>query len=215
MTTRILDDWLLLPERFALHEPSATAVLADVHLGYSAARQRLGDAIPSRSVEEELQPLADAARMHDIRHLVVAGDLFECGYDADLWQRWLDVLAELRIRLAGVVPGNHDRGIDAVGNGLVFADGFDLGGWRILHGDEPTTAAKTVSGHWHPALRWRRRKVPCYLVRGKHLVLPAFSLDTAGADINADPRWRQWDCIAICENKLIRKQPVCADDVSA
>ena len=73
---RILEDWLLLPQRVAVHEPSATAVLADVHLGYSAARQRLGDSIPWRSVEEEMQPLVSAALTHDICAVVVAGDLF-------------------------------------------------------------------------------------------------------------------------------------------
>ena len=52
---RLFDEWQLLPQRFAVHEPSATAVLADVHLGYTAARQRLGDAIPWRTVVEEMQ----------------------------------------------------------------------------------------------------------------------------------------------------------------
>src|SRR5438105_15682784 len=91
------EDWLLLPERIALHDPSATAVLADVHLGYSAARQRLGDAIPWRTVAEEIRPLAWAAKTHDIQHLVVAGDLFERGFDAAILQQFLDVLDGLRI----------------------------------------------------------------------------------------------------------------------
>src|SRR5438105_11261237 len=95
------EDWLLLPERIALHEPSATAVLADVHLGYSAARQRLGDAIPSRSVADEMRPLLDAARLHAITQVIVAGDLFERGYDADIQQQLLDVFARHNIRFVG------------------------------------------------------------------------------------------------------------------
>src|SRR5262245_694697 len=109
---RVLDHWLLLPERIALHEPSATAVIADVHLGYSAARLKQGDAVPVRSVREELQPLIDAARVHDLRSVIVAGDFFERGYDAKLADDFLEVLKSLRIDCAGIVPGNHDRGIE-------------------------------------------------------------------------------------------------------
>ena len=101
---RILGDWLLLPKRFALHEPSGTAVLADLHLGYSAARQRLGDAIPLRGVEEELAPLIAAAAVHPIHALVVAGDLFERGFDAAIFQEWLDVLDRLKIRFLDWSP---------------------------------------------------------------------------------------------------------------
>ncbi|HZZ77046.1 MAG TPA: metallophosphoesterase [Gemmataceae bacterium] len=202
MSIRWSEDWLLLPQRFALHVPSATAVLADIHLGYTAARQRLGDAIPSRSVDDEMQPLTQAAAMHDIRALVVAGDLFERRFEPDLWQRWLDLLARLEIWVAGVVPGNHDRGIEAIGSDLLHPAGYALAGWQIVHGDTSTRQARTISGHWHPALRHPRRKVPCFLARGQHLVLPAFSLDAAGMDVDAEPRWRAWQRIAVESIKL-------------
>ena len=196
---RILGDWLLLPQRFALHEPSGTAVLADLHLGYSAARQRLGDAIPGRGVEEELAPLIAAAAVHPIHALVVAGDLFERGFDAAIFQEWLDVLDRLKIRFLGLVPGNHDRiGPQTPHAALpIFPDGYDLAGWQIRHGDEPSDDGRSVTGHWHPALRLKRRKRPCFLVHGQRLILPAFSLDAAGADVRSDPRWRGWDCYVI------------------
>jgi metallophosphoesterase superfamily enzyme len=197
---RVLDDWLLLPQRFALHLPTATAVLADVHLGYSAARQRLGDAIPFRSVADEMQPLAVAAGGHDIRAVIVAGDLFERGFEDSIWQDWLDVLNRLRIRFVGLVPGNHDRGAGDLTQ--AFPKGYDLAGWRICHGDEPCASAKTISGHWHPAVRWRRGKRPCFLVRGQHLILPAFSPDAAGADVDADSRWHDWQRLMIVGNRV-------------
>lgn len=196
---RVFNDWLLLPQRLAVHEPSATAVLADLHLGYSAARQRLGDAIPSRGVQEELAPLIAAAAACDIRAIVVAGDLFERGYDIAIFQQWLELLERLKIRFLGLVPGNHDRiRLDAPPAGLpIFRAGYDLAGWRIRHGDGPCDEERSIIGHWHPAIRVRRRKQPCFLVRGERLVLPAFSLDAAGADVGKDPRWRDWDRYAI------------------
>lgn len=192
---RWCDDWLLLPQRIALHEPSATAVIADVHLGYSAARQRQGDAIPSRTVAEEMQPLADAARLADIRSVIVAGDLFERGFDADLFAQFLAVLDRLDIVFTGLVPGNHDRGVEAAGGSLpLHASGYDLAGWHIVHGDGPLETERIIAGHWHPAVRWQRRKLPCFLAKRHRLILPAFSLDAAGVELN----WPDWDSYPVC-----------------
>lgn len=198
------DTWRLLPQRFALHLPSATAVLADLHLGYNAARQRLGDAIPGRTVREELQPLLDAALSHGIRGLVVAGDLFEKGFDPPLYQQFVAVLSDLGIALLGIVPGNHDRGIEKVAQLPIFPAGFDLAGWHIVHGDQSIESRRTISGHWHPAIRWRARKVPCFLLTDSQLILPAFSLDAAGVDVAGDPRWRDRECYAIWGDDVIR-----------
>jgi metallophosphoesterase superfamily enzyme len=200
----LFEQWRLLPQRFAVHEFSATAVIADVHLGYTAARQRLGDAIPWRSVAEEMQPLIDAAQSVDIRALIVAGDLFERGFDASLCQQFLDVLARLDIALLGLIPGNHDRGLDQATYMPLFPDGYDLAGWRIVHGDQPRANTPTVMGHWHPAIRLKRRKVPCFLANCHQLILPAFSLDAAGVDVRADPRWRDWDCYAVDGNDVMK-----------
>ncbi len=201
---RFHDDWLLLPHRFAVHEPSATAVLADVHLGYSAARQRQGDAVPSRSVLEEMQPLGDAARLYEFRNVIVAGDLFERGFDEAIAQQFLAVLARLNLRCLGLVPGNHDRGSERAPSGLpIFTDGYDLAGWRIVHGDQPSVEAKVVMGHWHPARCWKGRKTPCFLTRPTQLILPAFSLDAAGVDVGMDSRWKDWACSLIVGRQVL------------
>ena len=203
----VFEDWHLLPQRLALHVPTATAVLADVHLGYSAARQRLGDAIPWRTVAEELQPLADAVQTHDIRAVIVAGDLFERGYDAMLHQQFLEVLEQLGIHFLGLVPGNHDRGTDKATTPLpLFPDGYELADWHILHGDQPSTYSRIVMGHWHPALRLRGGKHPCFLAREAQLILPAFSLDAAGVDVRKDRRWDGWGCYMIDGNEVIRAE---------
>ena len=187
-------DWLLLPERIALHESSATAVIADVHLGYAQARRRLGDAIPLRRVRDEIIPLALAAKSHRIEHLIIAGDLFERGYDAEICAEFLDVLAEWRIACIGVVPGNHDRGIDKFANALpVLADPFDLAGWQITHGDGNIIGERIIQGHEHPATRIGRRKTPCFMTRETRLILPAFSRDAAGVNVDGEERWRGWE----------------------
>jgi metallophosphoesterase superfamily enzyme len=84
-----------------------------------------------------------------------------------------------------------------------FADGFELAGWHIVHGDQPIADTHAVMGHWHPAVRRNGRKVPCFLARGGQIVLPAFSLDAAGVEVRDDPRWRGWNRYAIVGNDVI------------
>src|SRR5262245_47780482 len=103
-------DWLLTPARVAVHIPTATAVVADLHLGYAEARQRAGDAVPARSVTELLQPLADAMRQYQAPRLVIAGDLFEAGVNDAVLAEFLSWVAESQVELVAVIPGNHDRG---------------------------------------------------------------------------------------------------------
>jgi metallophosphoesterase superfamily enzyme len=196
--TLLFNEWRLLPQRFAVHVPTATAVLADLHLGYTAARQRLGDAIPNRGVFEEMQPLADAAAALKVGKLIVAGDLFERRFDAEFYHQFLNVLDRLKIEFVGLVPGNHDRGVGRAERRLpLFPDGYDLNGWHIVHGDRPIEKPRAVFGHLHPAVRVNGSKQPCFLTRGTHLILPAFSLDAAGIDVSAHSRWSDWSCYSV------------------
>lgn len=190
---RFCDEWLLLPQRLAYHEPTASVVVADLHLGYTAVRQHLGDAIPARSIHEELQPLLKVASGFPVRRLVVAGDLFERGFDEMRFRDLQAILDQTGILELAVVPGNHDRGIERYAEKVsLFPQGYDLAGWHICHGDQPIAAARAIFGHWHPATRQRGRKLPCFLTRETQLVLPAFSLDAAGVDLRKDPRWAGW-----------------------
>src|SRR4051794_7960092 len=129
---RVLDEWLLTPVRAAIHLPTATAVAADLHLGYDRVRRRGGEAVPARSVAAELAPLGRLLGEQGVRRLVVAGDLFEdgrCQRD-ELVAGLQDWLREAGVELVGVVPGNHDRGLGE-GQLPVCRDGLTLGEWRV------------------------------------------------------------------------------------
>src|SRR5262245_18204032 len=123
-------DWLLTAERAAVYLPEATAVVADVHLGYDRARRRSGEAVPLIDLDTTLAGLRRLVARTDVRLLVIAGDLFEDGRrgegaaDLALW------LADLRVELTAVVPGNHDRGLAVSDAALpVSPRGFALGPW--------------------------------------------------------------------------------------
>ncbi|MFO0877748.1 MAG: hypothetical protein U0840_10380 [Gemmataceae bacterium] len=197
-------DWRLTPERAAIHLPTATVVVADLHLGYDRVRQRSGEAIPFRSLEGELRPLRDLLAREGLHRLAIAGDLFEDprrGRDelvADLCG-WLE---EVGAELVGVVPGNHDRGL--AGAALPLApNGLELGVWHIVHGDQPLPDGPVMQGHDHPSLRWGQAAGPCFLVSDRHVVLPAYSRDAAGVNVLTQRRWEQHRCVVVAGTELL------------
>ncbi len=200
----VLDDWLLTPERAALHLPTATAVVADVHLGYGAARRRSGDAVPLPDLVTTFTTLQPLVKKHSLRQLVVAGDLFEAGAHGELVDALLAWCASLSLELA-VVPGNHDRGFARTAAALsVYADGVTLGRWRVVHGDETLPDGAIVQGHEHPWARWGPRLGgPCYLISEQRLILPAFSRDAAGVNVLGDSRWQAFRCCVIAGERVL------------
>jgi putative SbcD/Mre11-related phosphoesterase len=202
---RVLDDWLLTSARAAIHLPTATAVVADLHLGYGDARHRRGDAVPMHSAAVVLEPLAAVMKAHQIRRLVVAGDLFEAGPVPALVAEILAWCASRAVQLHGVVPGNHDRGLAAKAPTLpVYPHGVALGRWRVVHGDGALPDGLLVQGHEHPVARWTDGiGGPCYLVGRRRIVLPAFSADAAGVNVINVPRWRSLRCWVIAGERVL------------
>jgi putative SbcD/Mre11-related phosphoesterase len=192
-------EWLLTAERVAIHLPTRTGVAADLHLGYDQARQRRGDAVPITGLDDLLRALASLTAAHGLRRLVIAGDLFEDAAGRALVPDLLRWLAGHDLELAGVVPGNHDRGLARTDAGLpVCPDGVRLGDWLMVHGDGALPPGRLVLGHFHPCLRWGGRlAAPCYLIGDGQLVLPAFSPDAAGVDVLGGRRWRDHRCAVI------------------
>jgi putative SbcD/Mre11-related phosphoesterase len=184
-------EWELTPWRAAVHLPTATAVIADVHLGYDRARRRKGDAVPLIPVEEQMAPLLALAAATEVRRLIVAGDLFEMRPGFELVQEFLCCLAEAKMELVAVIPGNHDRHIGKHRFYLPLRERtIALGGWTLQHGDGKLSTGPVVHGHIHPAVRLSKRQLaPCYLVAPGRIVLPAFSQEAAGFNIVGDRKW--------------------------
>jgi metallophosphoesterase superfamily enzyme len=222
---RVLHDWLLTPQCVAVHLPTRTGVVADLHLGYAEARRRRGDAVPSESVAELLRPLNCVRQQHYIRQLVIAGDLLEDGDCREALADFLKWLDRSAMTLVAVVPGNHDLGLEASvpaqSRLLLSPQGVDVGAWRIVHGEGPLPDVPVVYGHFHPYLRWspqsranrprftRSRFAPdiiagpCYLSGPQCLILPAFSKEASGVNILAARRWRDLRCHAIAGNRVL------------
>ncbi len=221
---RLHEGWLLTPEGGAIHQEEATAVIADVHLGYEWARGEAGDCVPAHSLAETLGRLERLLARAHVRRLIVAGDLVEsprpCARTAADVFRLNAWLSEREIDLT-VVLGNHDRSLPWIhsrerrtcSRPLELASARAVSGWTICHGDRPTDGERIVMGHHHPVLRAEGFAAPCFLVGAKLMVLPAFSFNTAGCDVatvKTPKAWREFDlrCVASTGGELLDFGPL-------
>jgi uncharacterized protein len=201
---RALSDWELTANRAAIHLPTRTAVIADLHLGYAEARRRDGDAVPTLSVAAVLAPLREEFAAHRVKYLVIAGDLFEAGASAEIIEELLTWLQHAGVELAAVVPGNHDGDLEKYDRLPVRASGLDLDGWQVVHGHDTRPLGPVVQGHEHPVLRWGNRPAaPCYLVAKRHLIVPAFSADAAGVNVLHGTAWSEHRCCVIAGTDVL------------
>ena len=202
---RVNKDWLLTPQRAAIHLPTATAVIADLHLGYNEARRQAGEAVPQVELDEVIAALGSLLAVYEPQRLLIAGDLFEDGRCATLAEGFLDWLREASLELVGIVPGNHDRGLKPGASRLpIYPESVPLGDWRVVHGDARLPRQPVIQGHCHPCLRCGSRiAAPCFLIAARHIILPAFSADAAGVNVFRNPQWRSYRCCAIAGDEVL------------
>lgn len=221
----VLHDWFLTPERVAIHWPNRIAVVADMHLGYSEARRRRGEAVPEDCTTALLEPLRCVLQEYSVQRLVVAGDLLEetdCPEALAAFVRWCEQSA---LKEIAIVPGNHDAGLEVplVAKSLLtfHPEGFEVDGWRIVHGEGRLPSGPLVHGHEHPWLRWSPKgralrprysgsriapatiDGPCYLSEPERLILPAYSTEAAGVNILSLRRWLSYQCHVIADDKVV------------
>jgi putative SbcD/Mre11-related phosphoesterase len=221
----LVDGWQPVPEGGAVHCGEATAVIADVHLGYEWARGAAGDCVPAHSLGETVAKLERLLAGRVIDRLIVAGDLVEsprpCGRTAADLARLVSWLHERGVRLV-LIRGNHDLSLAGMENrmfagfggaGIVVATRLPVGGWTIAHGHRPTRAPRLITGHHHPVLRVSGRVAPCFLVGASRIILPAFSDNAAGLDLataRLPESWRRLGlrCLASTGNELLDFGPL-------
>jgi putative SbcD/Mre11-related phosphoesterase len=201
---RVHIDWLLTPERAAVHLPTGTAVIADLHLGYSGARRRAGEAVPAMGIEEATAGLEPLLARERIARLVIAGDLVEGRMCNGLVQEFMNWLGERGVEL-GLARGNHDRGLEVEDLG---SPNSQVGAWRVAHGDAGLPRGPAVFGHYHPCLRLGGLRAPCFLIGARRIMLPAFSRDASGVNVLCR-RWpRGYRCAVIAGEQVLDFGPV-------
>lgn len=188
---------LLLAEGGVFLTDSSALVVADVHLGKSAAFRARGLPVPEGDNARDFLRLTAMVRKYDARHLIIAGDLFHApsSITPELESALKQFLTEIAIPVTLVV-GNHDAKISRLPRALTCVSQLDLAGLSILH--DPAHRASEhlhLAGHWHPVVKISEGnrtslRLPCFLFRQDVLVLPAFGSFTGGEVLKPMPEDR-------------------------
>lgn len=204
-----LDDGLCCVAPGGLFDPATrTLVVADVHAGYVRALQGRGYLLPGVDDGELLARIAGLRARLDPATVVIAGDVVhgpaslrpsadgECALDR--------LLAALDGCAAVLIPGNHDRGLDAAlaGRDVTVCARWTFGRHAAVHGDELDAlrseralargrGGRVVIGHHHPALVLRdasgaRTKVMAFAWAPGVVCLPALTPFARGGDLVLD-----------------------------
>jgi DNA ligase-associated metallophosphoesterase len=189
----------LLPERAVWREETRALFVADVHIGKAAAFRAAGLPAPAGTTRENLARLDALIAALRPRALIVLGDLFHAraAYrEASLaeFSAWRRAHAGLAIRL---VAGNHDLAAGTPPGELgleVVDEPHDCDGLLCRHTpleDDLDDGPPALAGHLHPAARLAgpghdRLRLPCFVLRGRQAILPAFGEFTGTAFAQAD-----------------------------
>lgn len=182
----------LLPEGAIYLADCATLVVADLHLGKSAAFRAKGLPVPEGDDARDLGRLRALVNKHAAARLMIAGDLFHApaGITPELEKAMEGFLDTIGIPVT-LVLGNHDAKIHNIPDRLHPRDLIELtNGLKIIH-DPADAEGKSLHlcGHLHPIVRISDGKrtslrFSCFLNRGTTLVLPSFGSFTGGAVIH-------------------------------
>ncbi|MGE5337018.1 MAG: ligase-associated DNA damage response endonuclease PdeM [Gemmatimonadota bacterium] len=201
--------WRLLSQRAAFVEDERVLVVADAHFGKAAAFRARGVPVPRGTTEDNLARLDDLIVQLGPLRLVLLGDLFHAREShspptVEAMTAWRRRRAALEIVL---VEGNHDHHAGAPPAALgirVEAEPWRSEGFAYCHHPHKVAAETVVAGHLHPCVRLYGRadeslRLPCFWLRDRLLVLPAFGEFTGGASIVREDGDR---VIAIAEERL-------------
>jgi hypothetical protein len=172
-----------------------TAVIADIHLGYSWAQRRRGELGPLADFRTREKLLAFCDELHP-HQIVFLGDLVHAPRPCEPERLWIEeTLTALANRAELIaVRGNHDRAFAREFGHLKITcvDSWSADALTAIHGDRLDFAFPEghilLLGHLHPCLGVKDasgagRKLPLFLATHSCVILPAFSPFARGYDV--------------------------------
>ncbi|MEB2871390.1 ligase-associated DNA damage response endonuclease PdeM [Pseudomonas rhizosphaerae] len=181
--------WLLADK--AIYWPERqTLLIADAHFGKAAAYRKLGQPVPQGTTTSNLQVIDRMLGKYPTQHLVFLGDFLHApgSHSAGTLSTlaaWRTELPDLRITL---IRGNHDKRAGDPPVELRFevvTEPLEMGPFALQHESDAHPSLHVLAGHIHPVYRLHGRgrqslRLPCYLLRNKVSLLPAFGAFTGG-----------------------------------
>jgi len=185
---------VLLAERAAYWQRARTLLVADPHFGKAAAFRAAGVPVPRGTTTASLARLDAALSRTRAARLVFLGDFLHAreGREPETTR----VVGDWRRRHASIdmvlVRGNHDKRAGDPGPEIdircVDAPVAELP-FVFTHKPAVSDDGYVICGHVHPAARLtgpgrESVRLPCFWIRSRTMVLPAFGEFTGVADID-------------------------------
>ena len=195
----------LLPSRGAYLPQHSTLLIADTHFGKEATFRGNQMPVPSGSTYTTLSVIAAMLQETNAQRLIFLGDFFHASSSksVDVMQsldKFFANHSEVEMQLT---LGNHDRRLGELPASwsLQIEQQIQLGDLQLVHHPQvPGAGSRLVCcGHVHPAVRPRRatdqiRKLPCFWLSGRQLVLPAIGDFTGTQVVRLGSKDRVWVC---------------------
>lgn len=203
----------LLPERAAFWPAQRALLLADVHLGKDQAFRRAGMAVPAGVLAADLARIDALLDRTGAERLIILGDWIHAPpQSGDDWPEQIGRWRERRPHLAiDLVLGNHDRALETWlprWRMRGHRPSLVIGGMCLAHAWRDADRQPGVSGHLHPGVlikdRRQHLRLPAFLLKADHLVLPAFGRFTGLMTETDFPARRR---IAVAGERLLDLPP--------
>ncbi|TDK27214.1 ligase-associated DNA damage response endonuclease PdeM [Luteimonas aestuarii] len=197
----------LLADR-ALYWPREQRLLiADLHLGKGDTFRAAGIPVPTGGTTHDLRRIDALLRATGAHALWILGDFLHARRHAAVDAAWR-ALRDAHGKVAfGVVPGNHDRALDAgiAGVDVIAEDTLEPPFvFRHAPPDAADANAHVICGHVHPVLRLPGAgRHPVFWLQPRMTVLPAFSAFTGGHAVRRAPGTG----LVACNGSLLLRLP--------
>lgn len=172
----------LLPTKGIFWHERNTLIVSDLHLGKVGHFRKNGLALTPSSGLSDLHRIDEMLKKHQPKRFLILGDLFHSDYNSD-WEHFKALVHARPLVKFELVPGNHDilhhkHYTDA--NIFCHAETLTEGPFIFSH--KPMEAEEgflNFSGHIHPGvhisgLGKQSVKLPCFYLRNRTFLLPAF-----------------------------------------
>ncbi len=190
------EEMVLLPDRAMFWPSESTLFVADIHLGKGSAFRAGAIPVPTGITKGTLDRLCAVVRETNPSRIVVLGDLWHAQAgrteqsEAE-FMAWRERHSSCEVWL---IEGNHDLKSGALPSThdlRVLPPETRLGPFTLLHEPLEPASGYGLAGHLHPGARLVGRgdsglTAPCFWVRPRYTVLPAFGEFTGTARIRPD-----------------------------
>lgn len=182
----------LLADRALWWPRASTLIVADVHLGKSAAFRRLGVPVPSGATQHDLARLDALLNQTDAQRLLVLGDLFHTAPTTteSAAEGFADLRAAHAQRQFTVVAGNHDRAwrkLPVAWQVDWLTAALHEPPFVFQHEPMPDARGYALGGHIHPCVRLKgggdSARLPVFWFGRDVGVLPSFGSFTGGYNV--------------------------------